>query len=270
MSEYIRPLKYLGCKYKYLSTIEEYLKKSKKRILIDPFMGSGVIAVNFSKYFDKVYINDIDKNLTKILKGFKKYTYKEYSQFIKVYEKHLNNLKNKDFYYKFRDHMNNKWFNTDTFYESFFLYHIAFVCINSMFRCGKNGFNQSFGNRKAKILNEQQYNEIHDSLKNVEIYSLDYKLFFKELNKNKIKPENVLMFLDPPYDGVGGFYDEKVVPKVEYRKLLNNDCDILYTDVYDSSLNMPYVNLRKMVNVTPGNGRKTKNEEVLYYKIKGV
>ena len=271
MSEYIRTLNYLGCKYKYLPIIEEYVKKSKKKILVEPFCGSGVITANFSKYFDKVYINDIEPNVIKILLGFKNYTYKEYCEFIKIYAKHLNNIENKDFYYKFRDHMNKKWFNTNTFYESFFLYHISQVCINSMFRCGKNGFNQSFGNkRKAKILNEKQYNEIHNSLKNVEIYSLDYKEFLKILNKKRISPSECLMFLDPPYNGNDGAYTIiQDTNRNEYMKLLNNKCDILYTDVLVNQ-KLPYVELREMKNVAPGNGKKVKNKEVMFYKIKGV
>jgi site-specific DNA-adenine methylase len=272
MSNYIRIIKYVGCKYKYLPIVEQYISKTKKKILVEPFCGSASISVNFGNMFDKVYINDANKDLIKILNGFKIYDYWQYKKFVDDYSSSLMLLKDKNAYYNFRNYMNKKYYGSGTFYESFYLYYISYACINSMFRCGLNGFNSSYGNRiNDRILTKEQYNKIHNSFKNIEIYNLDYKDFFKKLNIQNVKPKDCLMFLDPPYEKTDIWYNgTQSIGENNYRKLLNNGCDILYTDILDNNVNLPYVELREMTKIKPGNGKKTKNIEVMYYKIEGI
>ncbi|WP_216831126.1 DNA adenine methylase [Alkalihalobacterium elongatum] len=82
-------------------------------------------------------------------------------------------------------------------------FYLREFCYSSMFRYNKNGhFNVPYGgvtyNRKAlhhKI--EYLWNtELHDILKNTEIYNLDFETFLQEVPVG----ENDFIFLDPPYD----------------------------------------------------------------------
>lgn len=89
------------------------------------------------------------------------------------------------------------------------------TCFNGLFRLNKQGeFNVPYGtNLNTKICNEANLRAVNRILQDVEITSLDYKVFLKSLTR--MVGYNSYIYIDPPYTikhGNNGFlmYNESI------------------------------------------------------------
>jgi len=224
--------RYSGTKFNYAEDINLVLNQSNKKYYIEPFAGSGAILFNLTKKFEKYYINDIDRNITRIYESFKDplNTYDYYKSKISFVLKTFGNIIEKQNYYNFRDWFNKNHWNSNTLDEGIYLHMLANSCINSMFRFGPNGMNQSFGNRHY-ILDSRNFKSVKDRLYDTVIMNGQYDDVLNSIGDNIIK--NSFLFLDPPYFSQGSSYQGFNVQDTEkfISFIKKADFDFIYTDI---------------------------------------
>jgi len=260
--KYNRIFRYSGSKYKYINCINGTINFSKKKIFVEPFVGSGVIFLNVNN-FKKFIINDIDRNIIRIFKSFKEISFDYYQTKLNdVYDMFGSIKDNKHAYYEFRNWFNDNHWNTDTIDEGIYLMFLANSCINSFLRFGPNGMNQSYGNRAYQYnYKYDMHNRIYERLQNTEIYNLDYLKFLKVLN---LPVSEYAFVLDPPYIKKKSSYD--TLNENYYNFFLSSleYLEYYYTDIYDpeilDKLKCSYKVLReKMINTGPLTHKKRNN-----------
>ena len=187
-------------------------------------------------------------------------------------------LSKKDIYYKFRDKGNKEFFFQDknSFDKGFFLYFVSGGCINSFFRIGPNGFNQSSGlDDLSRRFSLMRWNSFKKAYAKIELRNMDFTEIFNEFSD---KPRT--WFLDPPYFSTSNTYNsnfsssqkEKFMTAV-VEQLKGN---VIYTDTYveedwkflkEHSFHIRILRAN-MQNVAVGkNGEQTTDrKEVIYYK----
>lgn len=256
----LRFMRYSGSKLKYKELINSYINKSKKTTYIEPFVGSGAILFNLEKTFDRYIINDIDRNIVRMFQTFKSCSYQEYIDSIKFVSSTFGDIKNsKESYYKFRNWFNITHWNTESIEEGLFLHQLANSCINSFIRFGPNGMNQSFGNRFF-VLNNDEFNKIHDILQRTEIYNNDYK---------NLLYHDACFFLDPPYfsqdSSYIGFTEQKFI---EFLSNIKN-IEYVYTDILNEhNFHLGGEIIREMISTAPSSNKdKNGNIEMIFSSI---
>lgn len=250
--------RYSGAKDKFTPLINANLKTDKK-IYCEPFVGSGGVLFNLNKEFDRYIINDIDRNIIRIYKTFKEIDYNYYIFKVnEVFDK-FGKIKLKDDpngkqnYYNFRNWFNSNHWKTETIDEGIYLYILANSCINSMFRFGPNGMNQSFGNC-CYLLDEKTFNNVNNILQKTEIKNGSYKDLLKE---------DAFFFFDPPYASQNSSYTGfSFEDQREFLELIK-DKEYLYTDILNE-INEKLENrliIREMSSTAP-NSDKSKNSNM--------
>lgn len=249
-------IKYAGTKIKYVDLINKEIDKTKNKIYVEPFLGSGSVFLNLNKKFNKYILSDIDTNIITIFNSFKNGNYTLFKNCENtIFNKFGDIRNNKESYYNFRNDFNVNIWKTNTVEEGFYLYFLFNSCINSMARFGPNGFNQSFGNR-FKTMSEINFNEIKNKLNNTEIYN---KSFF-DLNI----PDNAVLFLDPPYIEKQTMNYTKIDQKwfLDFINFIKNyKGEIIYTDTLHDYIDWNYKGIRTIKNISPN--RKNTNEHLL-------
>lgn len=272
--------RYIGNKHQFLDIIKQIILKCQDRTdsFIDVFGGSGVVALNVQKFFSHIVLNDIDENVMCVHNAFKNANWSDYRSFCNRTYIDTLDLSKKDIYYKFRDKGNKEFFFQDknSFDKGFFLYFVSGGCINSFFRIGPNGFNQSSGledlSRRFSLM---RWNSFKKAYANIELRNVDFTEIFNEFSD---KPRT--WFLDPPYFSTSNTYNsnfsssqkEKFMTAV-VEQLKGN---VIYTDTYVEEdwklLKEHDFHIRilrsNMQNVAVGkNGEQTTDrKEVIYYK----
>lgn len=272
--------RYIGNKHQFLDIIKQIILKCQDRTdsFIDVFGGSGVVALNVQKFFSHIVLNDIDENVMCVHNSFKNANWTDYRSFCNRTYIDTLDLSKKDIYYKFRDKGNKEFFFQDknSFDKGFFLYFVSGGCINSFFRIGPNGFNQSSGledlSRRFSLM---RWNSFKKAYSKIELRNMDFTEIFNEFTD---RPRT--WFLDPPYFSTSNTYNsnfsssqkEKFMTAV-VEQLKGN---IIYTDTYVEEdwkfLKEHGFHIRilraNMQNVAVGkNGEQTTDrKEVIYYK----
>lgn len=272
--------RYIGNKHQFLDIIKQIILKCQDRTdsFIDVFGGSGVVALNVQKFFSHIVLNDIDENVMCVHNAFKNANWSDYRSFCNRTYIDTLDLSKKDIYYKFRDKGNKEFFFKDknSFDKGFFLYFVSGGCINSFFRIGPNGFNQSSGledlSRRFSLM---RWNSFKKAYVKIELRNMDFTEIFNEFSD---KPRT--WFLDPPYFSTSNTYNsnfsssqkEKFMTAV-VEQLKGN---VIYTDTYVDEdwklLKEHGFHIRilrtNMQNVAVGkNGEQTTDrKEVIYYK----
>lgn len=272
--------RYIGNKHQFLDIIKQIILKCQDRTdsFIDVFGGSGVVALNVQKFFSHVVLNDIDENVMCVHNAFKNANWTDYRSFCNRTYIDTLDLSKKDIYYKFRDKGNKEFFFQDknSFDKGFFLYFVSGGCINSFFRIGPNGFNQSSGledlSRRFSLM---RWNSFKKAYSKIELRNMDFTEIFNEFSD---KPRT--WFLDPPYFSTSNTYNsnfsssqkEKFMTAI-VEQLKGN---VIYTDTYVEEdwkfLKEHGFHIRilraNMQNVAVGkNGEQTTDrKEVIYYK----
>jgi len=153
--------------------INSFPKDYEKMIYVEPFVGGGSIFFHKNSSIKEI-INDKDKDLITLFKGFKKYKGDKISA-------KINGSYNKD---KFELIKNS---DAKTPYDKF----IKKLILNKVSFFGNNrNYNPSRNSVSTKYKND--YNE---RLKDVSILNKDYKDIIK-----KYDSPNTFFYLDPPYD----------------------------------------------------------------------
>jgi len=255
---------YMGSKLRHINIINEYIKMSDKKVYAEPFLGSGCVFLNLEKEFDRYYLCEKDDNVYRLFKNIIENIEVEdftdyFNDTLKTYQ-----LNQYDDYYSYREMWNNDLWQSDKKEESFGLIMLSCCCINSMFRFGKNGFNQGFGGRfinKEKIdRSEKTIEYIKNKKDRIFLYDNYNKLF--ELN-------NALVFLDPPYFknplGNGSWDEDKTKYMLDFFNKKNND--IIYTDIDNSHGEALFKNKYKLdiiKNISPNRKGEILLDEVIY------
>lgn len=273
----LRAFKYAGSKNFLISRINELLINKNYSTYIEPFLGSGSIFYNINYPFSKYIINDLDFTIYLMHNAIKESSYDEYFIQGEIIKNNFGDIKhNKEAWYTFRNSWNtmywkniqNKIFIKEAGLQ---LLYLASSCINSMFRFGPNGMNQSWGNR-LYIISNDQFNNLKEKLKNTKLMNTQYQ----KILTNNIIYKNCFLFLDPPYvlremPYNNGFNLNEFINKLQSLKCENTM--ICYTDIEneisDNLLNYGFSKeiIREMQSISPNrkNNEITRNE-VMYYK----
>lgn len=224
----IYTFRYAGNKFDFLSEITELLfKVSDRNILIEPFGGSGAVAVNMSKFFNECILNDISSEIMDIHYAFKNASNKDVSAFYNEFPD-IQHLQNKLKYYQFREAFNKKYYFTeDRLNRGLGLYYLAGACINSMFRVGPNGFNQGASRQNlSKQLTAIRLQHLHKAYENIELLCEDAI----PIIRNYKDYENATFFIDPPYNSTTLDYGTRNDKMELLQLLVHCKGSIIYTD----------------------------------------
>ena len=183
-------------------------------IYIEPFVGGG--SVFLEKEPSKIeVINDLDKNIADLYKGFKKYKFEDI-------KKSVDGHYTEEEFKRIRDNIPKNDF--DKFIRIYFLMRKSFY--NQMKNFQSNRPNINLGNRE----------NIYDRMKKVKIFNTDYKNIIKKYNT-----ENTLLYLDPPYEGSSKkHYENYNTDYNELKEILDNFKGKFLLSINDSS------NIRKL------------------------
>jgi len=235
------PLNYTGGKYKLLPQLIEKFPK-KIGTFIDLFGGGFNVGINIEA--DKIIYNDKQKEVTRIIKLFSKFTY---NQIIKRIEKNISKYElsntiengyhyyncnsdsgvgryNKNKYLKMREDYNQiKTFNEE---KDFLLLTLITFSFNNQIRFnGNNYYNMPVGKRDFNNSTRKNVKEFGIMMKNknVEIINKD----FRDIDIEKYN--NPFVYCDPPYILGNASYNENEgwtekdeIDLLDYLKLLDD------------------------------------------------
>lgn len=181
--------------------VEQFPKDYENMIYVEPFFGAGSIFYHKEPSVKEV-INDLDKNIFILMKGFKKYDGYQIS-------KDINGLHSRAFFNKLRD------FNPRNDYSKFIrvllLTRLSFF--NNMTSYdGSSGVNDG-------LISSDFKDKFNVRLKNTTILNKDYKDVIK-----KYDSKNTLFYLDPPYSMSEGakYYDGQSISITELYDTVKN------------------------------------------------
>lgn len=175
-------LRWAGGKRWLINEVNELIEGYNFKNYYEPFLGSASIFFNINASFNKVFLNDLNKDLIE--------TYQEVKNNVNEVIKFLKQLPNNEtFYYDFRKkHFKNKSKKAAQF---IYLNHTSY---NGIYRVNRNGeYNVPYGYIKNYVVDEKSLNECSQKLKNANLSSGD---FYRLID---LIQEGDLIFLDPPY-----------------------------------------------------------------------
>jgi len=187
-------------------------------LFVEPFFGGGSIYFKKEPSYQEV-INDLDKDIIIIMKGFKKYNGDKISTFINnapSNKEHFNEIKND---------------NPTTPYNKFL--RIFYLIKNSYF-----GKMKTYGNKHKKGTNYE--NKYKDRLKNTIILNKDYSYVI-----NKYDSPNTLFYFDPPYEESKNIYENHII---DYKKLYEKLKKIKGKFILSINYNKEFITLFKGFN----------------------
>lgn len=195
---YSSPIRWAGSKRKILDEVISSFDLSKKNY-IEPFLGSGIVLINLLKYnkYDEYYVNDINSDVIMFFKKLQTEKDTLISQcklLADEYNKMESEEDKKKWFYKQRNAYNLNQGDKPTIFWA-----LMKTCFNGVYRTNSKGlYNVPFGRKKTLNFNEEDFNNIADSIKNVHFYNKDYQVFLKELS-SQIEFKDSFIYCDPPY-----------------------------------------------------------------------
>lgn len=212
------PLKYQGSKLKLIPWIKQVARfNPEKQRWIEPFLGSGVVALNMNA--KSAIVNDINKHVIDLFELLhdKSYFLDGMKATLSTHDDLLRRY-GETYYYEMRENYNTN-FHPNTL---MFLNH---TCFNGIMRFNKKGgYNVPYGknpNKLTESYREDLYNRLvaaQTITKDWEFKSGDYKLLFENVTKND------LIYLDPPYiNRNNNYYDSwGMTHEKELHELVTN------------------------------------------------
>ena len=197
----LKPLvKWAGGKTDLLPIIEEKVNSvwQKNSRFFDVFAGGASVAFNFVEKFQKMYINDANKELVNLYSVVRDHP----DLLMKFLDDHLKNH-SKEYFYSVRN-----WDRTDRFLmldpveKAARTLYLNKTCYNGLYRVNSKGeFNVPIGSRKPKSLyDKNNLLNVSHFLRSASITNLDYYEVIQEAQPGDI------VYLDPPYDKVSDHY----------------------------------------------------------------
>lgn len=212
----VPPIKCQGIKTKIVPFIIEHVKRSENSVWIEPFVGTGVVALNLAP--KRALLTDKNQYIIELYQGIQsgKYTTTKVRDFLEFHGEKLEQLGGK-YYIEMRDRFNE---NGDPL---FFLF-LNRSDFNGMIRFNRNGqFNVPFcqkPNRFAKAYVTKICNQVAAAARVMEGKEWVFKCCpWQEAFENAA--ENDYIYLDPPYIGrdtsfVGEWPEKEAVLLAEY------------------------------------------------------
>lgn len=203
------PFNYTGSKYKLLEQILPKFDYSKIYFL-DLFCGGGSVYTNILDKYEKVWANDIIKDLINT-----HYLLVNDNTFIDKVKALCPSKDNQEAYLKLREDYNNNKSPEK-------LFALMLSCTNNMMRFNKSFlFNQTFGKRS---FNKNTELKINKWVEHVEKYK--NKLYYTSLDFSNAHPSDVsktFIYCDPPYYQTEAGYNaywsvEKEIGLFEYLR----------------------------------------------------
>lgn len=256
---------YTGTKIKYVELINEQLKRQNCEIYIEPFCGSAAVFFNLEREYEIYILNDVDTNVIRILKSFQDSTFEQLQFLIDKIKNDFGDIKQREFYYNFRQNFNSNHHKNNTIEEGFYLWILFNSCINSIARFGPKGFNQSFGCREGHSkLTKQQFEIIQKRLSKTTLLNLPFKKLVSEYSD--FFDERTILFLDPPYTekpiAYSNLNNDDFKAFIDFIKHTN--CKVIYTDTRHNYLDWDSIVIRTMRNVSPNRKTEFTIDEILY------
>jgi len=271
-----RLFNYPGCKIKFVDQINSIIDRSDASNYYELFCGTATVRLNLTNNFERYYLNDLSKEVIRIIKSFRDGAYEQLAEMYVLISDEFGDIQHsKEAYYNFRDKYNERYFNSDTLYEGFYLYIVSRASINSLFRVGPSGFNQSFGNRGGKLnLTEEDFGIVKAKLNNTTISMEDYF----SIMKSQLSSDENLFFLDPPYSDrkiKGSYKDEDAFDgDLFLERIRDAKANIVYTDILNDRIidalpGWKYEVMSEKKNVSPGRnvGDRVDFSEAIYYNF---
>ena len=199
-------LKWAGGKRQLLPVIEENLPSTIDEIetYVEPFIGGGAVFFSLiGKYnFKKIYISDINQELTLCYTCIQSSVDFVISELLKLIDEYPNSQEErKDYFYELRDKWNKSVGKIDSMNEVQRCERVAQTlflnktCFNGLFRVNKSGkFNVPTGNYKnPSFTTKRVLEEASKCLSKVQINTCSYKDCLEYVD------ENTFVYFDPPY-----------------------------------------------------------------------
>ena len=226
------PLKYQGSKLKLVPWIKEVTQfKPSEEVWLEPFLGSGVVALNMNA--KHAFVSDINTHVLNLFRMMQdqKYYMEGVSASLKTHGRLLNRF-GEEYYYEMRDHFNTNFHPTT-------LLFLNQTCFNGVMRFNQKGkFNVPYGKNENKLNDEfiESYiNKIslaRDASANWNILNWDYKQMFD------IGYDDSVIYLDPPYiDRNNNYYDSWTEKdELELHELvMNTDARVVLSTWYSAN-----------------------------------
>lgn len=201
----IRPyLRWLGGKFSVLDEILKVLPNRKIDILVEPFVGSGMVFANLkaNTIVDYGLLNDNNKWIIKT----HELTRDNPSVFINTTQKYIalvskineNKEKFKDVFYKIRNKFNSELDNCSIQQIMRFVW-ISKMGFNGVIRFNKHGVcTTAAGHHKLKfVFDIENFKQVSKMFSTTEFFNLDFVDFLDNI-ENKLN-KNSFIFYDPPY-----------------------------------------------------------------------
>lgn len=156
--------------------IDQFPKNYEDYIYLEPFVGGGNIILSKNPSKEDI-INDIDKDLITVFKGFKNYDDEKISNAI-------NGVYNKKDFLELKNNPDSKD-KFENFIKKFLIFRLSFY-----------GKGKIYSSHRGDSETVNYRGKNHEKLKNVKIYNTDYENLLKKYNRS-----NVFVYMDPPYEG---------------------------------------------------------------------
>ncbi len=218
-------LKWAGGKTQLLTSLQCYIPNSFVKY-IEPFIGGG--AFFFSLNHPNSIIADLNEELIITYGQVKDNVY----SLIDILENYENN---EESYYKIRALSTSKLSECE---RAARIIYLNKTCFNGLFRVNKKGeFNVPYGKRIGTFLNRENLIRASKYMEHTEILNLDYKETLK-----RFAQKGDFIFLDPPYQPIGGFSDfkrytidyfgenEQIELASLFKELVNMGCYVILTN----------------------------------------
>ncbi|MDD3731524.1 MAG: DNA adenine methylase [candidate division Zixibacteria bacterium] len=202
-------LKWAGGKTQLLEQFENFypheLKNGKIKNYFEPFVGSGAVFFEIIQRYngiEKVYLNDINKELIIVYKVIQKNVYELIEYLGKLSKNYFsfNEQKRHEFYYYSREAYNKQNYNKRKYCDDWIArasqtIFLNKTCFNGLYRINGGGkFNVPSGRYKnPKIVDKENLLLVSNLLQNVTIEAKDF-----ESIRKKVTPDSFVYF-DPPY-----------------------------------------------------------------------
>jgi DNA adenine methylase len=185
MSKIVPFINWAGGKSQLIPQMLPYLpKRCEYQRYIEPFLGGG--AVFLSLGLQKAILADYNDDLINCYRVVRD----DVETLIALLSKYI---RDKDHYYRVRE-LDPK--RLDTAPRAARFIYLNKTCYNGVYRVNLKGtFNVPFGNRRAKIYDEENLRQVSHALKNVQLLAQSY-----ETTLHQAKPRD-FVYLDPPYHG---------------------------------------------------------------------